>query len=374
MSLTDREKEQLKAMINAGEPLPPRYRASLFAEPHEAELIWPGKTSEVTSVVLPFQSIEQIDEPRAEMNAHVGGLFDFDAKTGRQAGGWSNKLIWGDNKLVLASLKNGPLRQEIEKAGGLKLVYIDPPFDIGADFSVDINIGEDTLRKEPSVIEELAYRDTWGRGADSYLSMIYERLLLIRGLMDPNGSIYIHVGPNIAYLVRSIVDEAMGSPRPSTDICWKRVTAHGDSKRWGVIHDIIIWKPLSDAFCWNPIYEPYTNEYLDAKYSNITKDGRRYRLDNITSPNPRPNMMYVWRGYDPPRLGWRYELDTMEALYAEGRIELPKKPDGRPQLRRFLDEMPGVPVGSVWTDVAPVNSQALEDTSYDTPLLSKIKQ
>jgi hypothetical protein len=159
MSLTDREKEQLKAMIDAGEPLPQKYRALLFADPHEAELIWPGKTSEVTSVVLPFQSIEQIDEPRAEMNAPVGGLFDFDASTGRQAGGWSNKLIWGDNKLVLASLKNGPLRQEIEKAGGLKLVYIDPPFDVGADFSVDVAVGDERLTKEPSVIEEIAYRD-----------------------------------------------------------------------------------------------------------------------------------------------------------------------------------------------------------------------
>src|SRR5450759_5965760 len=91
MSLTDREKEQLKAMIDAGEPLPQKYRAVLFADPHEAELIWPGKTSDVTSVVLPFQSIEQIDEPREEMNAPVGGLFYYDAKTGRQAGGWTNK-------------------------------------------------------------------------------------------------------------------------------------------------------------------------------------------------------------------------------------------------------------------------------------------
>jgi len=93
MSLTDREKEQLKARLDAGEPLLPKYRSVLFAEPHEAELIWPGKTSEVTSVVLPFQSIEQIDEPHAEINAPVRSLFDYDAKTGRQAGGWSNKLI-----------------------------------------------------------------------------------------------------------------------------------------------------------------------------------------------------------------------------------------------------------------------------------------
>ncbi len=96
MHLSEREKEQLKAMIDAGQPLPPRYRAVLFADPPEAELIWPGKTNEVTNVVLPFQTIEQIDEPRAEAGAHhVGDLFDFDARTGRQSGGWTNKLIWG---------------------------------------------------------------------------------------------------------------------------------------------------------------------------------------------------------------------------------------------------------------------------------------
>jgi adenine-specific DNA-methyltransferase len=122
MSLTDREKEQLKAMLDTGEPLLPKYRSVLLADPHEAELIWPGKTSEVTSVVLPFQSIEQIDEPHAEMNAPVRRLFDYDAKTGRQAGGWSNKLIWGHDKLVLVSLKNGSMRHEIEKAESLKLV------------------------------------------------------------------------------------------------------------------------------------------------------------------------------------------------------------------------------------------------------------
>ncbi|MGH7986738.1 MAG: site-specific DNA-methyltransferase, partial [Candidatus Binataceae bacterium] len=271
------------------------------------------------------------------------------------------------NKLVLSSLKNGPLRREIEDAGGLKLIYIDPPFDVGADFSVDIEVGDgDLLTKEPSVVEEIAYRDTWGRGADSYLSMLYERLLLFRGLIADHGSLYVHAGPHIAFLVRSVVNEIFGVRPPATDICWKRVTAHGDSKRWGVVHDVIIWKPISETFIWNPAYEEYSSEYLDSKYSNKTADGRRYRLDNITSPNPRPQMMYEWRGYRAPRLGWRYELDTMERLYADGRIDLPRKADGRPQLRRFLDEMPGVPVGTVWADVSPVNSQALEDTTYDT--------
>ena len=98
----------------------------------------------------------------------------FDSR-GRQSGGWTNKLIWGDNKLILASLKAGALRQQIEDAGGLKLIYIDPPFDVGADFSMDIEIGGETFHKEANLFEQVAYRDTWGRGADSFVSMIYER-------------------------------------------------------------------------------------------------------------------------------------------------------------------------------------------------------
>ena len=161
MDLTSEEKAKLKALIDAGKPLPTEYRLRLFADAPETELIWKGKSTEVTTAVLPFQSIEQIDEPRAKAGDYQS-LFDVN-ESGRQSGGWTNKLIWGDNKLVLSSLKNGPLRREIDKAGGLKLIYIDPPFDVGADFSVEIEVGDgETLTKEPSVIEELAYRDTWG--------------------------------------------------------------------------------------------------------------------------------------------------------------------------------------------------------------------
>ena len=149
MDLTDDEKREVQALVAKGEALPEKYRWNLFAQPRQTELIWPGKTSEVTNVVLPFQVIEHVDEPREETVATTKDLFALDQKSGRQSGGWTNKLIWGDNKLVLSSLKNGPLRREIEAAGGLKLVYIDPPFDVGADFSFEIEIGEESFTKEP---------------------------------------------------------------------------------------------------------------------------------------------------------------------------------------------------------------------------------
>ena len=368
--LTDAEKQEIIRFLEADKPLPDKYRFLLFDDKREVELVWNGKTNDVCSIVLPFQTIEQVDEPRAETDTSRERpeqltLFSTDAR-GRQLKGWTNKLIWGDNKLILSSLKNGPLREEIERQGGLKLIYIDPPFDVGADFSMDIEIGDDTFTKKPGILEEIAYRDTWGKGADSFISMIYERLILMRDLLAEDGSIYVHMGPNVAHAVEAAIREVFGGTGASATMTWKRVTAHGDSQRWGVIHDAILWRTKSERYIWNAQYEPYDDSYLSSKYTNTTPDGRRYRLDNLTSPNPRPNMMYEWRGHAAPAMGWRYELTTMEKLFAEGRIELPRKEGGRPQLRRFLDEGKGVPVGTVWADISPVNSQAKEDTAYAT--------
>lgn len=161
--LSELEQRHVLTLIREGRALPDKYRLILFKDKRESELIWNGKTRDVCTTVLPFQTLEHIDEPRAETKTQQG-LFN---KRGRQQRGWTNKLIWGDNKLILSSLRAGPLRQEIEEVGGLKLIYIDPPFDIGADFSVDIDIGDETFHKEANLLEQIAYRDTWGRGADS---------------------------------------------------------------------------------------------------------------------------------------------------------------------------------------------------------------
>ena len=164
LDISDAEIRDLSRLLRERKPLPEKYRFILFGDKREVELVWNGKTPEVCSTVLPFQTIEQVDEPRGE--AVIRAQPDLFDPGGRQLRGWTNKLIWGDNKLILASLRNGAMREEIEKAGGLRLIYIDPPFDVGADFSMPIPVGdgENTLTKQPNVLEELAYRDTWGRG------------------------------------------------------------------------------------------------------------------------------------------------------------------------------------------------------------------
>ena len=146
MRLTDNEIRDITKILESGKPLPEKFRFLLFEDKREVELVWNGKTSEVCNVALPFQVIEQVDEPRSEKKTTLQFEFDFDAR-GRQLKGWTNKLIWGDNKLILSSLKSGPIREEVEKQGGIKLIYIDPPFDVGADFSMSIEIGDEQLLK-----------------------------------------------------------------------------------------------------------------------------------------------------------------------------------------------------------------------------------
>ena len=138
--------------------------------------------------------------------------------------GWTNKLIWGDNKLILSSLKSGPLREQVEEAGGLKLIYIDPPFDVGADFSMDIEIGGETFHKEPNILEQTAYRDTWGRGADSFVAMIYERLILMRDLSSQDGSIHVHCDYRVSALMRLVLDEVFGRDAIRNHFLWPRYT------------------------------------------------------------------------------------------------------------------------------------------------------
>lgn len=157
MNLNDTDKNRILELIKAGEKLPKEFIYKLFADEEDVFLFWNGRKEDITNIALPFHSIEHIDEPRKESKKDGDkiSMFETDYR-GRQLKGWTNKLIWGDNKLILSSLANGPLREEIEKEGGLKLIYIDPPFAVGADFSYTINIQGETAEKKQTIIEEIA--------------------------------------------------------------------------------------------------------------------------------------------------------------------------------------------------------------------------
>lgn len=258
LDLTDNEIRDINRYLEAGKPLPDKYRFLLFEDKREVELVWNGKTNDICNVVLPFQIIEQVDEPRAEVEKKLQYLLDFDDR-GRQLSGWTNKLIWGDNKLILSSLKNGPLRQEIEDNGGIKLIYIDPPFDVGADFSMNIEIGDEQFTKQPSVLEELAYRDTWGRGTDSFVAMIYERLDLMKDLLATDGSIFVHCDYRVDYLLRSILNEVFGSAQIVNEIIWCYRQGGRAIDTYSQKHDTIFWfkKGKQHIFNADPVRTPY---------------------------------------------------------------------------------------------------------------------
>lgn len=285
LNLSDSEKRDITKLIQEGKPLPEKYRFLLFNDDREVELLWNGKTNEVTNVVLPFQVIEQIDEPRSDAKFGMQNtLFDT---TGRQIFGWTNKLIWGDNKLILSSLKNGPLRKEIEAQGGLKLIYIDPPFDVGADFSMNIEIGEDSFTKKPSVIEEIAYRDTWGKGADSFIAMIYERLKLMHDLLAEEGSIYVHCDWRLNSHMRLILDEIFSEDNFRNEIIWSYTSGGVGDKTFAKKHDTLLFYSRSDKHIFNKQtykrlvdksrgYDPRITYYKN------DKSGDDYRINIMT--------------------------------------------------------------------------------------------
>jgi site-specific DNA-methyltransferase (adenine-specific)/adenine-specific DNA-methyltransferase len=274
MQFTQAEIRDITKLLEAGKPLPDKYRFMLFGDNREVELVWNGKTSEVCNVVLPFQTIEQIDEPRSEKELKLQReLFD---QSGRQLGGWANKLIWGDNKLVLSSLKNGPLREQIEAQGGIKLIYIDPPFDVGADFSMNVEIGEETFTKEPSVLEQLAYRDTWGKGADSFITMIYERLRLMKDLLADDGSIFIHCDWRVSSYMRLTLDEIFGKDNFLNEIiwCYKDLGGGRNNDFYKRKHDTIFWYSKSANYLINEIGRGELSEETIKVYGRHFIDGK----------------------------------------------------------------------------------------------------
>lgn len=321
MNLNDTDKNRIIELIKAGEKLPKEFIYKLFADEEDIFLFWNGRKEEVTNIALPFHSIEHIDEPRKE-EKKAGDMFEMFDTRGRQLKGWTNKLIWGDNKLILSSLANGPIRDEIEKEGGLKLIYIDPPFAVGADFGFEIEIGGEKAEKKQSIIEEIAYRDTWGKGISSYLSMMYERIKLMHSLLAEDGTIYVHCDWRINSILRLVCDDVFGRDNFLNEIIWtyfafKRKT----TRKFPQKHDYLFsYKKSGENFIWNTQYKPHSEEYL--KRWKKDSSGRLYRDD-----------------VNPTKGGTRVI---------------------------YLDELEGDIVDSVWDDVNPVNPMGGEKVDYPT--------
>ncbi|KQC04068.1 MAG: DNA methylase [Candidatus Cloacimonas sp. SDB] len=321
--LSEKEKDIVINSIKEGKTIPKEYLYKLAKDDEDVFLFWNGRSEEVTNVVLPFHSIEHIDEPRREKYDNRESTFEFfemDVR-GRQLKGWTNKLIWGDNKLIISSLANGPLRKEIEEQGGIKLIYIDPPFAVGADFGFDVKIGDDDVTKKQTVLEEIAYRDTWGRGISSYLSMMYERLKLIHDLLADDGSIYVHCDWRVNNFLKIILDDIFGVYNYRNEIIWCYRTMQTVKNRFANKHDTIFIYQKKDNPIYNIIYEDYPEDYIrrfkyedeKGKYMIRSKSGQGDLSIEDEMRNPEGTYrQYISKG-SLPKDWWQIEMINSNA-------------------------------------------------------------
>ncbi|MFH1446066.1 MAG: site-specific DNA-methyltransferase, partial [Chloroflexota bacterium] len=260
----------------------------------KAELVWEGKYDEYGNrrplklplTPLPLQRIETIDEPRDR--SHAQGLL-FDPKKAHQDD-FRNMLIWGDNKLAMAALLD-------QFRGTVDLIYIDPPFNVGADFTMEVQLGDEGegLQKEQSILEAVAYRDTWGKGTDSYLHMMYEQLTLMRDLLSEKGSIFVHLAHHIGQYVKIMMDEIFGKDNFQNEIIWFYKTGGATKERLARKHDNIFFFTKSQEWIFNPQME---KSYMMHTYGFKKSD---FKIDKETGL--QYSMVYSRDVWDIPSVG-----------------------------------------------------------------------
>jgi len=309
-----------------------------------------------------------------------------------------NKLWYGDNLTIM----QGMAKHSVD------LIYLDPPFNSKQNY----NLLYKTMTGKPVPEQVEAFCDTWEMDAQkeamarsmpvlmrehgiddyyvdfwrlwmqalrttqphllAYLIFMVQRLLHMKSILRPTGSIYLHCDPTASHYIKVMMDGIFGHQNFQNEIVWKRTFGHGDSRTWSRVSDYILFYTASSKFTWNMPYEKHTSEYIKSHYNNIDGAGRSYQLTSILSPSSRPNMMYEWKGFSSPPLGWRYSREKMAELDNDGLIWYPKHRDGsldtskRPRFIRYLDEQKGSVATTIWTDIPPINSRSKERLGYPT--------
>jgi len=314
----------------------------------KTELVWEGKYDEygnrreidVAGLAMPMQKIETVDQPRSEAAA-AGQIDAFDKEMkGRRQDDFRNMLIWGDNKLVMASLLK-------EFKGKIDLIYIDPPFDVGADFTMDVPIGgeHEMVEKDQSTLEMIAYRDTWGRGADSYLSMMCERLTLMRELLNENGTIYVHCDWRVNSSLRLLLGDIFGAENFMNELIWKRDSAAKGAKKtshqWSREADnILVCRKGAGAF-FTSVYMAELTDVQLREYMYSDADGRKFKKVTLGD----------------------YSQASIERFRQENLIY--KTSSGREYKKYYLDEAQFA-IGSVWADIVNLSKGQHEQVGYLT--------
>jgi DNA modification methylase len=300
-----------------------------------------------------------------------------------------NQLYYGDNLAVL---------RDYIPSNSVDLIYLDPPFNSRQDYNV-LFAEKDGARSASQIT---AFKDTWewneeaarsyeevveagGRVAEAmrafrtllggsdmlaYLAMMAQRLAELRRVLKDTGSIYLHCDPTASHYLKLLMDSVFGPTNFRSEIVWKRSSAHNDGKQGrkmhGHIHDIVLFYSKGDDWIWNQTFTEYDESYTTAFYRHIEKGtGRRYRLGDLTAAKPGGDVSYEWKGRGPYKgRYWAYSKANMEEFDRQGRLVYSKS--GMPSYKRYLDEMPGVPLQDIWADIPPIPPQAQERLGYPT--------
>ena len=288
---------------------------------------------------------------------------------GEEQYGWINKLFWGDNIQVMGHLLK-------DYRGKIDLVYIDPPFGSSADYKIRIRVKQRRASGNHPVFEEKQYGDIWSDG--EYLQFLYERLLILRELLSGHGSIFVHCDHHKNYHIRALLDEVFGVENFINEIVWRRKggSALGSMNSLSNATDTIYWYSKTAAYTLNPIYVGASRAYMDAQFRYADPDGRRYMITVMRSPNPRPHLMYDYKGYKMPPNGWSVTLDKMKQLDEQGYLHFPDSKDKQIYRKIYLDEYRGQAINNLWTEISTLKGSNHEITRYPTQkpeeLLSRI--
>src|ERR1035441_9342288 len=344
-------------------PTKPREQVAIAKAKGRPMLSWVGKRPLRGVTAFPAQHVESFTAHGADKVpiAEAAIWKNWPEKYSR-----SGLLFHGDNKEVLAHLLANGFR------GQVQLIYIDPPFDSGADYVRKVNLrglkGNAKIDGESYALgEQLQYTDIWSN--DNYLQFMYERLLLLKELLAEDGTIYLHCDWNKSHHLRCLLDEVFGAGNCRNEIVWKRTSARSDSATFNHIHDTLYFYSKGDKIRFNQLALPHDPTYIARYYTYAEADGRKYATIDATQaglrngPSGKP-----WRGFDPASKGnhWKFHPDELDKLDGQGRIYWPEKDGGWPRLKSYLNETEGVAIQSIWTEVKAVNSQADERGDYPT--------
>ncbi len=273
--------------------------------------------------------------------------------------GWINKIFWGDNLQVMSHLLK-------EFRGKVDLVYIDPPFASDAEYKKSIKLKGKSLSNDMSSFEEKQYTDLWSN--DEYLQFLYERLILIKELLSPSGAIFVHCDWRVNSYVRLMMDEIFGKNRFLNEIVWKRRggTTSPDSRILPRITDSILAYSKEEGFSFKSQFIKDDKDPYIKRFSRDDGDGEKYNLIPLNASQPRPTLMYEYKGYKPPRFGWSVSLERMKMLDEQGLLYFPENKEQRIYKKSYLKDWPGQPLTSLWTDIKLVNPVAKERTDYPT--------